>query len=321
MAKSWHSNTKASTTNETGFGTNSTYSGGRFYRKNGSANLTVKGVQFWEKFSLYNRMLQLSSLKFIGTVVLFYFVTNVLFAVVYLLVGIEHLGGISEHTPIGQFWEAFFFSSQTLSTVGYGHVFPSSLLANTIASCESVLGLLTIALITGMMYGRFSQPKAYLRFSENALFAPYENGLAIMFRFAAYKHNHLMDAEVKVTLVMKDEVSNRNIFYNLPLELNKVNSLTLSWTIVHPINESSPFYNLTIEEMINGEAEMLVFTKAYDETFANTVVARTSYVATEFVYGAKFNLMYHPSEDRQSTILEMDKLNDYTKVEIATAIV
>jgi inward rectifier potassium channel len=316
MAKRWRSNERAITTKESGFGTNSNYSGGRFYRKDGSANLSVKGVRLAEGFSLYNRMLQLSTMQFSIAVVLSYFVMNVLFAFIYLLVGVEHLGGIEETSEFGKFWEAFFFSSQTLATVGYGHVYPASLLANTIASTESVLGLLTLALVTGMIYGRFSQPKAYLRFSHNALFAPYENGKAIMFRMAPYKHNHLMDAEVKVTLVMKDEATSRNTFYNLRLELNKINSLTLSWTIVHPIDENSPFYKISIEDLMSAEAEMLVFAKAYDETFANTVVARTSYVAGEFVYGAKFDLMYHPSEDSQSTVLDMDKLHQYTKVEI-----
>jgi len=166
------------------------------------------------------------------------------------------------------------------------------------------------------MYGRFSQPKAYLLFSKNALFAPYEQGTAIMFRMAVYKHNHLMDAEVKLTLAIKDEATNKNTFYNLKLEISRVNTLTLSWTIVHPIDENSPFYNITLEDLENGKAEMMVFAKAYDESFANAVVARTSYVANEFVYGAKFNLMYHPSEDKTYTILDIEKLDSYEKVSI-----
>lgn len=316
MPGKWRTNTRAATTRESGFGTNSSYSGGRFYRKDGSANLTVKGTRLLERFSLYNSMLQLSTPQFIAAVLVFYLLTNLLFAFIYLFIGIQHLGGIEEHSVIGKFWEAFFFSAQTLSTVGYGHVYPGSLFANAIAATESLLGLLTLALITGMIYGRFSQPKAYVRFSENALFAPYENSTAIMFRLAPYKHNHLMDAEVKVTLVLKDEATGQNTFYNLPLELHKVNSLTLSWTIVHPINENSPFYNLNKEDLVNAQAEMLVFAKAYDETFANMVVARTSYVAEEFVYGAKFELMYQASESRHSTLLHMNKLNDYRPVQL-----
>jgi inward rectifier potassium channel len=207
------------------------------------------------------------------TVVLF--IGQPLFAFVYLSIGIEHLGGIEEKTYSGKFWEAFFFSAQTLSTVGYGHVYPDSLLANTISSAESVIGLLALALATGMMYGRFSKPRAFIRYSKNALFAPFRNGTAIMFRMAPYKHNHLMDAEVAVTLSMKFEEggSLTNRFFTLPLEYSKVNTLTLSWTVVHPIDDKSPFYNLNKEDLINAQAEMLVFVRAFDDSFSNTVVS------------------------------------------------
>jgi len=209
MAKSVKLKGKLATTDNTGFGTNSSYSGGRFYNKDGTPNVNVRGINFFEKFSLYKTMLAASTPRFLVIVILFYIVVNLFFACIYLLIGINHLSGIEYTNPIEKFLGAFFFSAQTLSTVGYGHVYPNSLLANTVAATESIIGLLILALGTGMMYGRFSQPRAFIKFSENILFAPYKGGSAIMFRLAAFKHNHLMDAEVKCTLVLKlDEDGN-----------------------------------------------------------------------------------------------------------------
>lgn len=309
-------NKRASTISETGFSTNSSSSGGRFYNKDGSPNLAIRGVRFSERFSLFKAMLDFSNGKFLLIILLFYLVVNFLFAVIYLLAGVEHLGGIEQTTDTGKFFEAFFFSAQTLSTVGYGHVYPKSLLANTIAATESVLGLLTFALATGIMYGRFSKPRAYIKYSKNALFAPYKDGIAIMFRIVPYKHNHLVDAEVKVNLVLRDDedgiVTNR--FFSLSLELWKISSLNMNWTIVHPINEDSPFYGLDKEDLVSAQAEMLVYFKAFDESFSSTVISRSSYISDEFIYGARFVPMYHPNRDRSTTVLEIDKLDDYNEV-------
>lgn len=309
-------NSHAPTIETTGFGTNSNYSGGRFYNSDGSPNISVRGVSFLQRFSLYNSMLNVSNKQFLFIILFFYFLVNLLFATLYYLTGIENLGGIEHPTEIGKFWDAFFFSAQTLSTVGYGHVYPKSYLSNIISATESVLGLLTFALATGIMYGRFSKPKAYIRYSKNALYAPFKDGTAIMFRVVPYKHNHLMDAEAKATLVMKIDENGVGInrFFSLPLEIPKINSLILSWTLVHLIDSESPFYNLTKEDLRNAQAELLVFVKAFDESFSTIVVSRTSYIADEFVFGAKFKPMYNPSHNRDKTYLHVDKLDHYEKV-------
>jgi inward rectifier potassium channel len=311
-------NTRATSTIESGFGSNSNYNAGRFYNKDGSPNISVKGVGFLQRFSLYHSMLNYSRAKFLFIILSFYLAVNLFFAFIYLIIGIGNLGGIEQETEIGKFWEAFFFSAQTLSTVGYGHVYPKSLLANTIAATESVLGLLTFAIVTGVMYARFAKPKAYIMYSKNALFAPFKSGTAIMFRMAPYKHNHLMDAEVKLSLVMRidENGTTTNRFYNLALEYSRVNTLTLSWTVVHPINEESPFYNITPKELVETQAEMLVFVKAFDESFSSTVVSRTSYTAHEFVYGGKFSLMFHPNQQRTTTHLHINKLDLYESVSL-----
>ena len=108
----------------------------------------------------------------------------------------------------------------------------------------------------------------------------------------------------------------KNEFYGLDIEFSKINSLVLNWTVVHPINENSPLYGLSLEELKNYRAEVLVYLKAYDEVFANTVIARTSYTSDEIIDGAKFKPMYEPSTTGTSTVLYIDQLNDYEMVNI-----
>jgi hypothetical protein len=182
-----------------------------------------------------------------------------------------------------------------------------------------LIGLLSFALATGLFYGRFSKPKAYVRFSNNAVLAPFNNGLAIMMRVASYKNNNLIDVEAKVIvgISMEENGSPKNKFFSLELEYEKVNSLTLSWTIVHPITENSPFYKFTAEDFANAKGELLIFFKAFDDMFSNTVAARTSYTLQELVIGAKFVPMYHRDKEKNITILELDKLNSYVATDIS----
>ena len=139
-----------------------------------------------------------------------------------------------------------------------------------------------------------------------------------MLRLAPFKNTTLTDAEAKVTLGLVVEENGKmvNKFYQLPLEYRTVNSLTLSWAIVHPITKTSPFYNFTEEDFKNAKGEILVFVKAFDHMFSNTVVSRTSYTLNEIVIGAKFNPMYQKSKSENKTLLHLDKLNSYSLVDL-----
>jgi len=316
MSLSKKINARINDTLQTGFGTDSENSGGRFFKKDGTPNLHLTGINFFEKLSIYDTMLRVRTWKFILIIFCFYGIVNLFFAFAYIIIGIEHLGGIEGFTIMDKFWQAFFFSAQTITTVGYGHIYPIGTLANSLAAVESLMGLLLFALATGMMYGRFSKPKAYLRYSKNALFSPYKDGIALMFRMVPYKHNNLSDAEVKATLALKlfENGKKVNRFFPLTLEISTINALTLSWTIVHHITEESPLYNLSKDDLLNSAAEVLVFLKAYDDAYSSIVVSRTSFEATEFVYGAKFKLMYHPSNNKEHTVMQINMVSDHDKV-------
>jgi len=314
-------NTKAKTEINTGFGTNASSYGGRFVNKNGQPNIKKKGVGFLERTSWYHSMLALPGWKFISLIFSFYIIVNFVFAGIYCVAGVEHLNGITGNNNLEKFEGAFFFSIQTFTTVGYGHVSPSGFLVSAVAAIEALTGLLSLALATGLFYGRFSKPVAYLKFSENAVIAPYKDITALMIRIAPFKNTTLTDAEAKLTLGMAVEEHGKivNKFFNLDLEFSKANALTLNWTIVHPITEDSPFYGFTKEDFENTSGEILVFVKAFDDMFSNTVVARSSYTFREIVYGARFVPMYYRNEESNSTVLDLEKLNSFTEADIIQA--
>ncbi|RYZ00741.1 MAG: Inward rectifier potassium channel Irk [Chitinophagaceae bacterium] len=295
----------------TGFGNNSSNSAGRFYRKDGSVNVNRRGVPFLDRFSWFHMMLSMPRWKFWTYLIVFYSGINVLFAFIYYFIGVEHLNGTRSVTPLRQFTDAFFFSAQTLTTVGYGHVSPDGLLTSSVAALESFLGVMTLALASGIFFGRFSMPRAYLRFSSMALLAPYKEGRALMFRMVPRKNNQLTEAEVKLTLAVRvsEDGREKNEFYPLAVEFSRINTLVLNWTVVHPINDESPLAGLTLADLKEMRAELIVFVRAYDEVFANSVVARTSYSADELVANARFLPMYTAGDD--STVLHLDKLDDF----------
>lgn len=311
-------NKKAKAENNTGFGTNSQNYGGRFINKNGNANIQKVGIGFLEGISWYHTMLKIPRWKFFFIIILFYFIVNLFFASIYMLIGVENLKGVSSISKIDKFGEAFFFSIQTFTTVGYGHISPSGFLASFVAAVEALSGLLSFAIATGLFYGRFSKPNAYIKFSENALIAPYKEGTALMMRLAPHKNTNLTDAEAFVTVgILIDEngvISNK--FYNLPLEMSKINSLTLSWTLVHPIDEESPLFNLNQSDYKNTIGEILVYIKTFDDMYSSTVAKRTSYTFKEVVYGAKFSPMYSKNESNTKTVLHLENLNSFIKVNL-----
>lgn len=311
-------NSKAKTEINTGFGTNSNSYGGRFISKSGHANVKKTGVGFLDGISWYHTMLNIPRWKFMLIVVLFYFVVNFFFAGLYYFNGVEHLKGVEASNNMEQFGQAFFFSIQTFTTVGYGHISPSGFSASLIAAVEALFGLLSFAIATGLFYGRFSKPKAHILFSKNAIIAPYKEGTALMIRMTPYKNTNLSDAEAKLTLGMKVEEQGKpvNKFYSLPLELDKVNSLTMSWTLVHPITESSPLFHFGKEDFENLDGEVLVFTRMFDDMYSTTVAKRTSYVFTEIVYGARFLPMFSRNEDDSKSLLHIDRLNAFEYVNL-----
>jgi len=315
MAKGFRKRIKQENAENSGFGSRAS---GRFINKDGLPNVRRRGINVFNRLSWYHTMLNLSSFRFITYLVMMYILINLIFACIYYLIGVEHLTGIDKSNPLDEFIDVFFFSSQTFTTVGYGRIAPVGFLASLVATFEAFLGLLTFAIATGLFYGRFSRPRAYLRFSDIAVIAPFQDITALMFRLAPYKNNALTDADVTLSTAIEineDGVTKSN-FYRLETQLSKINTLSLNWTIVHKIDENSPFAGFTAEDFKNTNIEIIVHVRAFDEVFSNTVVQRASYVSREIIYGAKFSPMYYPDEENNSTVLDLDKINEYQKAEL-----
>lgn len=238
---------------------------------------------------------------------------NTIFASIYFTLGPEHFGGILGAGSFDKFLDLFFFSAQTLTTVGYGHVYPASNAISSVAAIESLTGLMGFALATGILYGRFSRPKAELLYSENVLISPYKDMTGLMFRVANTKQNELIEIEANVVISYSNLETNKREFIGLALERNKINFLTLSWTIVHPIDEKSPIFNVSLDELKKQDVELIILIKAINDTYSQTVYSRKSYKGENFVEKAKFvPVKPDTSKDRKIVI----SLTDIHKFDI-----
>lgn len=281
----------------------------RFLNKDGSANVYIKNTRFQDRFSFYHHLLNLSGLKFVLYVVGFYTTINFIFACIYYTFCLPHLIGIIPGDGLHLFEEAFFFSSQTLTTVGYGRISPDGFFTNTVASLEALMGILTLAIITGVLYGRFVKPRAHIRWSTHAVIAPFRDGKGLMVRLMPIKGTRLYDVSVSVTMSMLVEENGKRFYkyFILPLQFDKLNNLVINWTIVHPINEESPLYGLSAEQMQRDDVEVFINLRAFDEMYANNVVSSTSYIYDEIVHEAKFSPMF--DETPTGTRVYADKLS------------
>jgi inward rectifier potassium channel len=282
----------------------------RFLNKDGTFTVQRKGLGIFRSLSLYHWLLTMSWIQYLLLLIGFYFSINIVFAFAYYLCGPESFQGVVESTSHGWAVDAFFFSVQTVATIGYGRINPVSLMANMLVTVESLVGMLGLALGTGILFARFSRPSAKILFSNNAVVAPYHGMTAFEFRIANERSNQLIEANVTVTLSRFETEGGKKQrkFYQLTLERKSVVFFPLSWTIVHPIDESSPLVGVTERELRDSDAEFLVLLTAIDETFSQTVHSRSSYKPNEVIWGAKFSNMFHTS-DGQLTV-DLHRIHD-----------
>ncbi len=276
----------------------------RYLNRDGSFNVVRTGFPFLRSHNLYHWLLSMSWGRYFAIVSLGYFLTNLLFAVAYVLCGPGALQGIQPITPVQAFLDAFFFSVQTLATIGYGRVSPIGFAANMLVAVEALFGLLGFALVTGLLFARFSRPDAKIIYSDRAVIAPYRGGTAFQFRIVNERNNQLIEVAATVTLSRNETAEGKTVrkFYPLPLERSSVVFMPLHWVVVHPIDASSPLYGVTKEAFDASDAEILVLITGIDEIFSATVHSRSSYKYHEVVWGVRFADIFLPSEDGEMRI-------------------
>jgi inward rectifier potassium channel len=282
----------------------------RVINKDGEFNVRRTGGA-WNDFHPYMVLINMSWPVFLGTILLAYVVVNLIFACIYYAVGVDQLDGANAPTALGRFLNMFFFSSHTLSTVGYGNIAPRGIGANAVAAFEALTGVLGLAVATGLLFGRISKPSARIGFSSSVLVAPYQDGTALEFRVANRRSNALIEAQAKL-LLMTVESGNGGLkrnFQILNLERDGVMFLVTPWTIVHPIDQDSPLWGKTAEDLSREQAEVLILIKAYDDTFAQSVQARYSYRHDEFIWGRKFASSFS-IDSEGNLVVELNKIGD-----------
>ena len=293
-------------------GITQTYAGElrRIINRDGSFNVRRRGRSLRD-LHVYQFLLSLSWPSFIGLVLAAFVVLNAAFAGLYAAAGIRNLAGAEVSTRVETFLNAFFFSVQTLTTVGYGTISPRGISTNVIASIEAMMGVMGFAFTAGLLYGRFSRPSARILFSQNALVAPYKDGTSLQFRVANRRSNAIVNLEAKVLLMTVEWVGGvqKRRYAQLSLERPAVFFLPLTWTIVHPIDRESPLFEITPLQLAERSAELLVLINGFDDTFSQVVHARTSYRFDEILWGRRFTSAFS-ADERGELVLSLDRIDE-----------
>lgn len=263
---------------------------------------------------LYHWLLQLSWPRFLLLGATMYLTANMLFALLYL----AQPGAIGNARP-GVFSDAFFFSVETIATIGYGSVYPATFYANLIMTLETTFGLLVLAVSTGLIFARFSRPSARVAFSRVAVVAPHNGVPTLSLRLANQRHNQILQAQVDVALLRDERTKEGDTirrFYDLQLARRRSPVFALSFTVMHPIDEDSPFYGTTPAQLAAENAELVVTVTGVDETIAQPVHARTSYTADNILWGYRFVDVMGWTEDGRR-LIDYRRFHDIVPLEEA----
>jgi inward rectifier potassium channel len=279
--------------------------------KNRRFDVIRKGVSHSNWNDPYHLLLTIDWLRFIALTVTSYIVANTVFAFLYLAGG----DSIKNARP-GSFLDAFFFSVQTMATIGYGAMYPQTDYANFLVSIEALVGLLGVAMATGLMFARFSRPTAKVLFSRVAVIAPHNGVPTLMLRVANERSNQILEAQIGLSL-LRDEVTAEGQFmrrfYDLKLVRSQTRTFALSWMVMHHIDESSPLYGATPDSLEEAETDIIVTLTGIDETVSQTVHARHYYMTQEILWNMRFVDIFTRKPDGRR-VLDLNRFNEVTPV-------
>lgn len=173
------------------------------------------------------------------------------------------------------FRESFFFSAQTLSTVGFEGMAPIGFWTQIFTAIESLVGTVMFAILTGLIYGRYSKPKSNIRFSANILVSPFKEGQGLMFRLANATQNKLTSVHIKLLYTYQE--NGKNVFKYLNLDFDRIDFFPVSWTVVHPIDDNSPLKDIHALQLADKKVEFIINLEFYDNTYSTQMHVFHSY--------------------------------------------
>lgn len=268
--------------------------------------------------NIYETVLEMSWMKIMVSFLLIYLVVNAVFGGVYMMIGSEHIAGVD----VGSIWHEYvqmvFFSTQTFTTVGYGHMSPEGTLSSLFSAFVAFIGLISFAILTGLSFAKFSRPSAHLLFSDNLLIAPNVNlghQPSLQFRVVNATNSQIIDLQARVTLTWLENIDGvlRRKFMRLDLEFDSIHLFPLNWTIVHTIDEESPLYGQSLQRLMEKQLEVLVLVKGFDDVYSQTVHSKKSYSCADLIENARFVSMYQNKKNK--TILDLSKISQYKSYE------
>jgi inward rectifier potassium channel len=287
----------------------------RLLNRDGTFNVKREGFSPWARLNFYHWSLTMSWPRFLLLTGASYFLINAVFAFAYVACGPHSITGFGDKPMAARLLVAFFFSVHTLATIGYGNIVPISVAANVLVTLESLAGLLGFSVVAGIVFARFARPVARIVFSRCAVIAPYRDGAAFMFRVVNMKTNEIVELAAKVLMTRrKREGSLDREYIPLKLERERVVFFPATWTVVHPIDEKSPLWGWTEDDLLGCDVEFLVLLNGFDETFSQNVHVRSSYKTDEIVWGARFRSVFNPPRPDGRLSVDIRKLDEIDRV-------
>lgn len=286
----------------------------RLIKKDGTSNILRKGLNPIAHYNFYHKLVTISWPKFFLFIVFTYLLINAGFASLFYY--LEYIGQTESTENFHPWIKMLFLSFYTATGSGYGQLTPVSLLMNIVSTVESFFGLMFFALVTGLLYGRFSKPSAKMFFSEKILIAPFKDLNILSFRLSNAKLGQLIEAEAELIISMV-ETSNsipQRKFYNVKLTNSKMTFFTGSWTISHIIDKESPIYHLDNNDFKKKYVEFILLIKATDDTYGQTVHSRISYIWNEVEWNASYRPIVEIS-DNQKTTINIRNVGLYDKID------
>jgi inward rectifier potassium channel len=288
----------------------------RLLNRDGSFNVQARGRGL-HAFLAYSNLVSTTWNRFFLFVAVVYLLLNGFFALLYVAAGAEGLVNTLDTGLNTPFLKAFFFSIHTSATIGYGSTVPVGLRTNILVALESVVSLLGLAVVTGLVFARFSRPVADILFSKNAVMSWMGNLRSFQFRIVNTRNNQIIDLHARLLVSrFEDNASGVSVrrYYPLRLERESVVFFPLSWTIVHTIEQDSPLFGITEDELCASGAEFLILLTGMDETFSQVVNARSSYRANEVIWDAKFSDIFVYDPEGRMAGIDMKRFHDTTRI-------